>query len=51
MSNNFTDFFEVLKENVFLEKPVDVKTFVQSPDYLGQPLLSDIKFEIVEAMS
>jgi hypothetical protein len=47
----FNDFFEVLKENHFVEKPVDVKTFVQSPDYLGQPLLSDIQYEIVEAMS
>ena len=47
----FNDFLEVLKENHFVEKPVDVKTFVQSPDYLGQPLLSDIQYEIVEAMS
>ena len=47
----FNDFLEVLKENHFIETPVDVKTFVQSPDYLGQPLLSDIQYEIVEAMS
>jgi hypothetical protein len=47
----FNDFLEVLKENHFVETPVDVKTFVQSPDYLGQPLLSDIQYEIVEAMS
>jgi len=47
----FNDFLEVLKENHFVEAPVDVKTFVQSPDYLGQPLLSDIQYEIVEAMS
>jgi hypothetical protein len=47
----FNDFLEVLKENHFVEKPVDVKTFVQSPDYLGQPILSDIQYEIVEAMS
>jgi hypothetical protein len=47
----FNDFLEVLKENHFVEKPVDVKTFVQSPEYLGQPLLSDIQYEIVEAMS
>jgi hypothetical protein len=47
----FNDFIEVLKENHFNEKPVDVKTFVQSPEYLGQPLLSDIQYEIVEAMS
>ena len=47
----FNDFLEVLKENHFVETPVDVKTFVQSPDYLGQPILSDIQYEIVEAMS
>ena len=47
----FNDFLEVLKENHFVETPVDVRTFVQSPDYLGQPLLSDIQYEIVEAMS
>jgi hypothetical protein len=47
----FNEFFDVLKENHFVETPVDVKTFVQSPDYLGQPLLSDIQYEIVEAMS
>ena len=51
MSTTFSDFLEVLKENHFVETPVDVKTFVQSPDYLGQPLLSDIQYEIVEAMS
>ena len=47
----FNDFIEVLKENHFVETPVDVKTFVQSPEYLGQPVLSDIQYEIVEAMS
>ena len=47
----FNDFFEVLKENHFVEKPVDAKTFVESPDYLGQPQLSDIQYDIVEAMS
>ena len=47
----FNDFLEVLKENHFIEKPVDAKTFVESPDYLGQPPLSDIQYTIVEAMS
>jgi hypothetical protein len=47
----FNEFLDVLKENHFVETPVDVRTFVQSPDYLGQPLLSDIQYEIVEAMS
>jgi len=47
----FNDFLEVLKENHFVEKPVDAKTFVESPDYLGQPSLSEIQYTIVEAMS
>ena len=47
----FNEFLEVLKENHFVETPVDAKTFVESPDYLGQPPLSDIQYQIVEAMS
>ena len=47
----FNDFLEVLQDNPFEEKPVDAKTFVESPDYLGQPPLSDIQYDIVEAMS
>jgi hypothetical protein len=47
----FNEFLEVLKENHFIEMPVDAKTFVESPDYLGQPPLSDIQYQIVEAMS
>ena len=47
----FNDFIEALQDNPFEENPVDAKTFVESPDYLGQPPLSDIQYEIVEAMS
>ena len=47
----FNDFLEVLKENQFEEKPVDAKTFVESSEYLGQPPLSPIQYDIVEAMS
>ena len=47
----FNEFLEVLKENHFVEKPVDAKTFVESPEYLGQPPLSEIQYTIVEAMS
>ena len=49
--SDFDDFLEVLKSNHFEETPVDAKTFVESPDYLGQPPLSDIQYDIVEAMS
>lgn len=51
MSTMFNDFLDVLKDNVFEENPVDVKTFVESPEYLNQPPLSQIQYEIVEAMS
>jgi len=47
----FDDFLEALKDNHFEETPVDAKTFVESPDYLGQPGLSDIQYDIVQAMS
>jgi len=47
----FDDFLEALADNHFEETPVDAKTFVESPDYLGQPGLSDIQYDIVEAMS
>ena len=47
----FNDFLEALKDNHFIEKPVDVKTFVESPEYLGQPPLSAVQYDIVEAMS
>jgi hypothetical protein len=47
----FNEFLEVLKDNHFEEKPVDARTFVESPEYLGQPPLSNIQYDIVEAMS
>jgi hypothetical protein len=47
----FNDFIEVLKENNFNDIPVDAKTFVESPEFLGQPPLSKIQYDIVEAMS
>ena len=51
MSTMFNDFLDVLKDEQFEEIPIDVKTFVESPDYLGQPPLSAIQYDIVEAMS
>jgi len=47
----FDDFLDALKNDNFEETPVDAKTFVESPDYLGQPPLSEIQYDIVEAMS
>jgi len=51
LSTMFNDFLDVLRDEQFEEVPVDVKTFVESPDYLGQPPLSAIQYDIVEAMS
>ena len=47
----FNDFLEVLKNNNFDEMPVDAKTFVEGEDFLAQPPLSQIQYDIVEAMS
>jgi hypothetical protein len=47
----FDEFFEVLKNNNFEEMPVDAKTFVEGPEFLGQPPLSSHQYDIVEAMS
>jgi hypothetical protein len=47
----FNDFLDVLKDNQFNEMPVDAKTFVEGEDYLGQPPLSVVQYDIVEAMS
>lgn len=47
----FDDFLEVLQDSPFEEEPVDVITFVEDPDYLGQPPLSEIQYDIVRAMS
>jgi len=49
--SEFNAFLDVLKENHFDETPVDVKTFVESSQFLGQPKLSDIQYEIVESIS
>jgi hypothetical protein len=47
----FDDFLDALKSDVFAEIPVDARTFVEGEDYLGQPPLSDVQYDIVEAMS
>jgi hypothetical protein len=51
LSTTFNEFFEVLKADNFEEKPVDAKTFVEGENYLNQPPLSEIQYQIVEAMS
>jgi len=45
----FDDFLEILDEDDFEEKPVDIKTFVESKDYLGLEPLSEIQYTLVTA--
>jgi hypothetical protein len=47
----FNEFLEALQADHFDETPVDARTFVEGESYLGQPPLSDIQYDIVEAMS
>jgi hypothetical protein len=47
----FNEFLDALENNPFEETPVDAKTFVEGEDYLNQPPLSDVQYDIVEAMS
>ena len=47
----FDDFLEALKSDNFAERPVNAKTFVEGEAYLGQPPLSQVQYDIVEAMS
>jgi hypothetical protein len=48
---DFSDIFEALNESPFDEDPVDVRTFVLSSDFLGQPELSEYQYTLVECMS
>ena len=47
----FDDFIEALEDNPFEEIPVGVKEFVEGEEFLAQPPLSSIQYDIVEAMS
>jgi hypothetical protein len=47
----FDDFLDALKNDNFAEIPVDAKTFVEGEDFLNQPPLSQVQYDIVEAMS
>lgn len=47
----FDDFLDALKSDSFAERPVDAKTFVEGEAYLNQPPLSQVQYDIVEAMS
>lgn len=47
----YDDFKSLLDDTPFAEIPVDAKTFVESHEYLGQPPLSPIQYDIVESMA
>ena len=47
----FDDFLNALKSDSFDERPVDAKTFVEDERFLGQPPLSEVQYDIVEALS
>jgi len=48
---NFNDIIDILDGEEFDEKPVDLKTFVTSQDYLGLPPLSELQYELIERSS
>ncbi len=47
----YDEFLEALKNNNFVETPVNARTFVEGADYLAQPPLSQTQYDIIEAMS
>jgi phage terminase large subunit-like protein len=51
MSFDFSEFIEILDGEEFEERPVDLRTFVTSPDYLGLPPLSDHQYNLIERSS
>jgi hypothetical protein len=48
---NFNDLIDILDGEEFDERPVDLRTFVTSPDYLGLPPLSELQYELIEKSS
>ena len=51
MQFDFSDFIEILDGEEFEERPVDLKTFVTSPDYLGLPPLSENQYTLIARSS
>ena len=48
MDLNFNDLIDLLDGEEFDERPVDLRTFVTHPDYLGLPPLSDYQYTLIE---
>ena len=51
MAINFDDLIDILDGEEFEERPIDLRTFVTSPDYLGLPPLSDYQYTLIEKSS
>ena len=51
MDLNFNDLIDILDGEEFDERPVDLRTFVTDPNYLGLPPLSDYQYTLIEKSS
>lgn len=48
---SFNDLLVLVSDNMFHERPADVRDFVTSKDYMGLPALSEQQYQVVERMS
>ena len=51
MDFDFNDIIDMLDGEEFDERPVDLRTFVTSPAYLGLPSLSELQYTLIEKSS
>jgi hypothetical protein len=51
MDLNFNDLIDILDGEEFEERPVDLQTFVTSPNYLALPPLSNYQYTLIEKSS
>jgi len=51
MDFSFDDLIDILDGEEFEERPVDLRTFVTSPEYLGLPPLSELQYTLIEKSS
>lgn len=51
MEFSFNDLIDILDGEEFEERPVDLRTFVTNPDYLGLPPLSELQYTLIEKSS
>ena len=51
MEFDFNDLIDILDGEEFEERPVDLRTFVTDPNYLGLPPLSELQYTLIEKSS